>query len=199
MLMQCVNTLINLAQVSLDRTKTGVQSELLVFLHMIHWEMCPLHALGTIWAVLKCLTPKLFPDADGTTPAIGHVNAVLKSFGKTINEEFTGSHAIRHETAQFASQHHQIHAHWVIPRGGWTLENMQTLFTYVQGSLKTDSAVGLVLAGWPDISGGGKAPSDTWVPAEDRDLFAHWTTVLMQLPTNVDGNGSCYISKIDAE
>jgi hypothetical protein len=59
---------------------------------------------------------------------------------------------------------------------GWTLEKLQTLFTYLTGSVKSDTQVARALSGWGSVEKGGFCPDEEAIPASDHEyvnIFAH--------------------------
>ena len=154
--------------------------------------MCPFHALASMLAVSNNWEQQVFDHVqNGDKSAVTHANRVLKlvtdaskaaiaagadpeSYEKFSAEKFTGTHSVRHGAASYASEHPGVQLEWLLPRGGWTMEMIQTLFTYVTGSVRSDKKVGLALAGWPSVHGGGKCPGIEAIPPAEHDLFKAW-------------------------
>jgi hypothetical protein len=131
--------------------------------------MCPLHALGTMMVVRDSIDTNLFPFISEGQES-NYVNKILlniykkwekeRSEGRNVPYDFQQytSHAQRHGAAEAANEHPDILTQWLIPRGAWTLEQLQTIFTYIAGTAKEDAKVGRVLAGWPSADHGGYCP-----------------------------------------
>lgn len=64
------------------------------------------------------------------------------------------SQSSRSGAATYANEHGEMQTQWIIPRGGWTLDGVQTIFNYVSGTSKTDAKVGRALSGWPSTDKG---------------------------------------------
>jgi hypothetical protein len=119
----------------------------------------------------------LFPQIEKKQEA-KHVNKVLKALyeewvklggleqnggvpeGEDPDSPFMlyTSHAQRHCSAETSNEHPDIQTQWLIPRGAWTLDQIQTLFNYIAGTAKSDKFLGRVLSGWPSATAGGFCP-----------------------------------------
>jgi hypothetical protein len=164
---------------NLYRAKTNGTQQLNVFLHHHNWTICPMHALGSMIAVNKKASHRVFPGVVKKNES-KHVNKVLKGLyeewvlqggleknngvplGEAPDSPFMlyTSHAQRHGSAESSNEHPDIQTQWIIPRGAWTLDQIQTLFNYIAGTAKSDKYLGRVLAGWPSATAGGFCPGD---------------------------------------
>jgi hypothetical protein len=89
------------------------------------------------------------------------------------------SHSSRSGSAQTADCHPDVHTSFIIPRGGWTPDAVQTVFNYVTGNAKTDTIVARALSGWPTATSGGICPSYDCLPKEEQQLFRTYARALM--------------------
>jgi hypothetical protein len=89
------------------------------------------------------------------------------------------SQSSRSGSATFANEHREMQTQWILPRGGWTLDGVQTIFNYVSGTGKTDARVGRALSGWPSIQDGGVSPTIECIPEADRAMFRSYAVTLM--------------------
>lgn len=177
----------NAISLVINRTKTLVETELLVFLHADIWEVCPFHALAT--AIVTTLpTDALFPqisesgESEYVNRVLAQLLAELAAQDGADVEKLTQkllSHSTRSGSATHANSHSGVQTSWVVLRGGWTVDSLQTIFNYLCGSTKTDSKVGRALSGWPSADHGGNCPSEDCIPSEERKLFKKWTDTLM--------------------
>jgi integrase len=171
----------------LIRTKTLVETDLLVFLHADTWEICPFHSLATT-IVTTCPTDALFPQIAERSES-EYVNRVLAQLlaelaaadGEDVDKltQKLLSHSTRSGSASHANAHSDVQTSWVVLRGGWTLDGLQTVFNYLCGSAKTDSKVGRALSGWPSAHRGGNCPSEECIPVADRAVFKKYSASLM--------------------
>ncbi len=159
-------------KVKLNRLKTGSQSGLSVFLHHHSWAICPLHALATMIVVNSDVANGMFsqiPEGGEST----YMNRVLRALWKLWKDDeddtdeskpddflLYTSHAQRHGSTETGNEHPDIQTQWLIPRGAWTLDQIQTIFNYICGTAKSDSKVGRALAGWPSADSGGACPGN---------------------------------------
>jgi len=168
--------------IEMSRSKVGVQDTLRVYLHAKSWEICPLHSLAA-HIVVNAPTVDLFAciPLDGEAK---HVNSMLANLTQTVDAsaDLTAhltSHSTRSGPAEYANEHPDIQSQYVVPRGGWELGGMQTYFTYISGTYKTDSRCGRALSGWPNANEGGHCPGIAAVPAHDHELFRTYSFALL--------------------
>ena len=182
----------------MNRTNTRGQQNLLVFNHHDSWMQCPVHALATMLVTNASPDTKLFPHV---TSVVGYMNSLLKTLSVEANTkdaipvqvtksgvsrlagkeltEYLRTHSFRSGGSTIASSHRDIQVHWIVPRGNWTLDTIQTVFRYLNATMKNDSRVGRALAGWPDIDGGGIAPSMDAIPTDDHMEFRLYVEELL--------------------
>lgn len=154
-------------EVGLHRMKTGAFQSLRVFMHHHSWAVCPFHALATMIVCRPDVSEHLFHRVEQGGEA-GYVNRLLKYLfqkweadddGEKPEEfEMYTSHAQRHGSAETANEHPEIQTQWLVQRGAWSLESIQTVFNYIAGTAKSDCRIARVLAGWPSANAGGMAP-----------------------------------------
>ena len=157
----------------MNRTKSKGQQDLLVFPHHSSWMQCPLHALATMLVTDPAPETRLFPNVTG---AVSYMNSLLKTLSvealaqgsipcyvtnagvQTLTTEdlteWLSSHSFRSGGAAIFSEHPDIQVHWIVPRGSWSLDTIQTVFRYIHATFQNDSRVARALAGWPDVDGG---------------------------------------------
>lgn len=175
----------NALTVMISRLKTSVESDINVFIHADSYEVCPFHALATM-TVTNSPTDALFKQVSQGSES-QYVNRVLAqlveqlSHDPSIHHKLSKllSHSTRSGGATFANEHADIQTSWIVLRGGWTLEGMQTIFNYLCGTMKTDASVGRVLSGWASAGSGGNCPSIECIPEEDRELFRMYCATLL--------------------
>lgn len=188
----------------MDRSKVGRQSLLFLVLHRHHWSLCPYHALASMLAL--ALVQQDYVFGGGTVGArkslVTHANKVIGEVTTTdpathlaqgeaaefSAPKFSGTHAIRHGVSNEASEHYDMQCQWLLPRGGWTMEQMQTLFFYVTGTVKTDVRVARAVAGWPSLRGGGHCPSLDSIPLASQDEFKTFVNCLFMHFSGIAGD-----------
>eukprot|EP00597_Dinobryon_sp_UTEXLB2267_P013224 CAMPEP_0170114766 /NCGR_PEP_ID=MMETSP0020_2-20130122/10953_1 /TAXON_ID=98059 /ORGANISM="Dinobryon sp., Strain UTEXLB2267" /LENGTH=692 /DNA_ID=CAMNT_0010341923 /DNA_START=911 /DNA_END=2992 /DNA_ORIENTATION=+ len=167
---------------SMTRLKTGQQHTLNIFLHAYSWLLCPAHALATI--IASCYNPSedIFPNIPEGNEA-AYVNRLLADLYETWStrreerdsvqqlSKDLSSHSARHGGAQDASDHKDIQLQWIIPRGGWKVDGIQTIFTYIVGTDNCDKRVARIESGWNRIDEGGVCPGIESFPIAERTAF----------------------------
>ena len=156
--------------VNLIRTKgvkIGRPTGLGLFIRRNSWMHCPMHTIGSYFMLHPMLQSEnkyWFPDlADKSVSS--YVNAELKAFKMSLPEEEPHSqmnitaHSSRHGSAQAANSNPSINVTWIIERGEWTLDRLNTAFEYLFGSSRNDRKVARVLSGWHNAESGGNPPS----------------------------------------
>lgn len=154
-------------EILLVRAKTRNTQTLRVFMHRSSWAMCPFHALGTMIIVRPDPSEHLFQPIALSGEAV-YVNRLLnhlfhswgddESLNKPAAFELYSSHAQRHGSAEACNEHPDIQTQWLVQRGAWSLDSIQTVFNYIAGTAKSDARVGRALAGWPSVDSGGMCP-----------------------------------------
>jgi hypothetical protein len=143
---------------------------------------CPLHAIGTHLAV-NSIADYLFVDLRSVEEA-GRINAMLRGVQKQYLEEqnemdaeelvqkkYT-SKSGRSGGSTMANEHPEVQTQDILPRGGWDLQGIQTIFTYICGTSRMDGKVGRVLSGWPHSMTGGITPHPVeCFSGDERKLF----------------------------
>lgn len=170
----------------MSRLKTSVESDLLVFVHADSYKVCPFHALATMLITnnpTDAMFPCILPGSESQ-----YVNKLLARLLEELSDDDSAvyrmterllSHSMRSGGASFANEHSDIQTSWIVLRGGWTLEGLQTVFNYLCGSVKTDSRVARALSGWPNALRGGNCPSIECIPEEDREMFRVFCATLL--------------------
>jgi hypothetical protein len=74
---------------------------------------------------------------------------------------------------------------WLVARGGWTLDGLQTVFNYIAGTAKSDARVGRALSGWKHTDSGGACPSVSDLPPSKQVIFKYYTARLMGHAVNL--------------
>jgi hypothetical protein len=87
------------------------------------------------------------------TGLAAHVNAFLKPFGEKF-ALLISSHSNRHSAVDIASEHFQVLIFWIVQRGDWSLDAINTFFEYLGFSSKNDRYVARALAGYADVTRG---------------------------------------------
>lgn len=123
--------------------------------HAEFYLQCPLFAL----ACNAITNPPTVEDFVYKRPASGglaaYVNSFLGALGALFNAKLT-SHSCRHSGVGMATAHFQVMIHWVIQKGDWTLDALNTFFEYLGFSSKADIYVSRVLSGYAEIDRGMK-------------------------------------------
>jgi len=175
----------NALTVMMSRLKTSTETDMRVFIHADTYQVCPLHALATM-LITNSPTDALFPHIPIGSES-QYVNRLLKELLEELDEdsdiykmtENLLSHSMRSGPATFANEHADIQTSWIVLRGGWTLEGLQTIFNYLCGTGKTDSRVARALSGWPSALRGGNCPSIECIPKDEQDLFRSFCATLL--------------------
>jgi hypothetical protein len=99
-------------------------------------------------------SPHIFTSNLGNkTGLAAHVNAFLKPFGEKFGLNIT-SHSARHSSSDIASEHFQVYIFWIVQRGDWALDAINTFFEYLTWSSNNDRRVARALAGYSDVGRG---------------------------------------------
>ena len=182
-------------QLLLNRLKTGDQQvDMQVFLHANSWKVCPFHALGSHAILFDSMGEMVFSNVSRGNE-VGYMNNV---FRKVYNEydveddsnviELTQnmtSHSARPGGVMLANQHPDVKTSYLVPRGGWNLEKMLTIFNYLGADGKTDAVVGRALSEWKSGVDGGYAPGIEAIPLTEHDIFKRYVFNLIRTP-NMD-------------
>jgi integrase len=187
----------------ISRMKTvSDTATLLILCDRTSWMICPLHALGTMLATVGCIDGVLFPHVNqayrnGTSEASGHVNSVFKqvyeywkaSNGDNHNSHFGrfSTHGIRKGSAAELNNNIQIHTTWIVDRGGWKLDLLHTIFSYIFGTRSYDAKVAKALGNWPDVQAKVYVPNAHSVDGEECTPFETFAKALFALCSGVEG------------
>ena len=169
------------------RIKTGGDEQVLnIFMHRNKFLMCPIHSLAVMYALSGCVTDKIFYLLPTKEPS-AYVNNLLRQLEDVYLEELEGasrphpdddglkagtsSHSFRRGGATAANEHHHINTNEIVQRGGWTLDGLNTVFSYLEVSDKLDHKMGRVLSDWENAFEGGKCPSLLSIPEGEREEF----------------------------
>jgi hypothetical protein len=102
----------------------------------------------------EALSPRIFTGNNGNKSGIAaYANAILKPFCEKFGLLVT-SHSFRHTSVDIASEHFMVQMLWVIMRGDWSMDSLNTFFEYLAFSSKNDRKVARALAGWSDVNRG---------------------------------------------
>lgn len=179
--------------VGVNRKKQLCHHDLGIVLHATDWLSCVFHSLGTMIAVNKPIGDETFPSLQGTNES-QYCNRLFLSLFKKWEEKFRDdleemaderltkkltSHSPRSGGAQTIDEHPQVNPSWIAPRGGWTIDRIQAMFTYICGNAKTDLKVARVLSGWPSTDAGGICPTNECIAGEDQEEFKRFASILM--------------------
>jgi hypothetical protein len=178
--------------IGVHRSKQLCQHDLGIVLHAYDWVSCVLHGLGTMIAVNKPTGDCVFPSLQETNES-QYCNRLFLTLFKKWEESFDDgleiadhtltknltSHSPRAGGAQKADEHPQVNPSWIAPRGGWTIDRIQAMFTYICGNAKTDLKVARVLSGWPSTDAGGICPTNECIAGEDQEEFKRFASILM--------------------
>lgn len=138
-------------RVNLSRTKVNVQQDVHVFRD--NYKVCPIHALASS-AMLRgtSINEHVFRNNNGVTSnnIVTHMNTLLNELYHTWNEfseesgdvhnsalpltKFLTSHSLRSGPLNYANYNNNILIHWLVQRGGWAVDGMQTIFNYLAGN-----------------------------------------------------------------
>jgi uncharacterized coiled-coil protein SlyX len=146
--------------VKIYRAKTGSTSKVNMFVHADSLYACPFHALATFMVVNA--DTSLFRSLTQKTSSSQYTNSLLDLLCEKLQDQVTSgltSKSLRSGSSTHVGEHPDIQLQWVLPRGGWSMEGVQTVFHYVFGTYKTDSRVGRILSGWLKSGEGGFIPS----------------------------------------
>ena len=130
-----------------------------VFLHRTCWKQCPIHALGAHFILNPPSSNQDYVfESIQRERMSAYINSLLKSFKETADEEIKGlnltSHSARHGAASKADSDPQVNISWIIERGEWVLERLNTVFEYIGGVSSNDRKVARSLSNWPTTHGG---------------------------------------------
>lgn len=138
---------------TMNRDKVGLEHTIGVFLHCKDWLLCPLHAIAAMIAMGATSSGRLFPFVPESNAA-SHVNSLLSALCSAAQEdvalgmEFSAlckkltSHSPRSGACTEANENPEMQLQWVVPRGGWDLSGILTIFSYLYGTTATDGRVG---------------------------------------------------------
>lgn len=192
----------------ISRMKTASDlASLLILCDRTSWMICPLHALASMLAIVGCIDGVLFPHVNqayrqGTSEASGHVNNLFKQvyeFWKNSNGEGHpdfgrfNSHAIRRGSAADLNNNIQIHTTWIVDRGGWKLDLLHTIFSYIFGTRSYDAKVAKALGNWPDVLAKVYVPNSQSVDGEDCTPFEAFAKALFELCSGLEGKPYWYV------
>lgn len=132
--------------IDVNRFKTNLQQDIHVFIHNNSWKVCPFHALASM-LILHNPTEFVFKESLGTTSITSHLNSLLdelynywkddEEFQQYITTKLTSglkTHSVRAGSINAAGYHHGLLIQWLIQRGGWAVDGMQTIFNYLAGA-----------------------------------------------------------------
>ena len=166
----CPPHVLNCIGVNMSRMKTLNQHDLCMFPHATHWEVCPIHSIASLIICCRSTAGMMFPHKKEAKQDAKYVNRLLKWIEEEAEKERATdpdldysvnltSKSSRSGPATMANEHPDIQTQWILPRGGWSLEGIQTIFHYICGTSKSDTRVARVLSGWPSALYGGNSPS----------------------------------------
>ena len=83
-------------------------------------------------SLLKTLSVEAL--AQGSIPCYV-TNAGVQTLTTEELTEWLSSHSFRSGGATILSEHPDIQVHWIVPRGSWSLDTIQTVFRYIHATL----------------------------------------------------------------
>ena len=194
-------------RLDLSRGKTGTDSDLLILCDRNSWLLCPLHAIAAMLAVSGAPGRSLFSPLSiqrkkGKKPSaskhINHLLARVLEFSKSQEKMVAShlaegapfpkyvSHALRHGSSACLNDNIGISPAWIIDRGGWKLDLLHTIFTYILGSRKYDPKVAKALADWPDVDAKVHIPNEDSISPQWRQDFLKFADDLFELCPDLD-------------
>ena len=178
-------------ELDMDRAKTSTNQTIRLFLHAEEWLQCTFHSLATCIALGSV-------DAEGDILSTFTKDNIVQNINHMLDEVYEEflqsqsdnlgefcltqgltSHSNRSGPITFANEHPNLQIQWLILRGGWSVDSIQTLLHYLAGTFGSDAPVGRVLAGWLDETAGGICPDYTCIPIDERDLFTQYSILLL--------------------
>ena len=198
---------------SLRRTKNASVQELTMICHYDSYESCPFHSLATLISVNCDTSERLYPLIMASNSPANYVNRMLLSIyeewedGQEFNDGSSSSssssstsssssrrrgfltagltsHSGRRGAAQEVDLHKDIPISTLVDRGGWSVDAIHRVFTYVTKNSKGDTMCARAVSSWPDATAGGMLPSiDCIGAAEDQELFRFFSLSLMSSAT----------------
>jgi hypothetical protein len=158
-----------------------------LFIRRDTWMHCPVHTIGSHLMQHPMLESESqhgywFPDlANKNVSTL--INNELKAFRNSLPADEAQlnitAHSSRHGSAQAANANPTVNVTWIIERGEWALDRLNTAFEYIFGSARNDRKVARVLSGWKNADYGGIPPSlDIFVEEDIRDRLADLATHL---------------------
>ena len=81
----------------------------------------------------------LFDGMTTSTSVANRVNTAMKEVTDSLLESETplssnlSSHSVRAGSVSYANEHAQLLLQWIVQRGGWALDSLQTIFNYITG------------------------------------------------------------------
>jgi hypothetical protein len=179
-------------QLLMHRPKTNTDHPITVFLHSSDWLLCPLHALAMQIAFCSSSSERLFPLVPLNNPAqyinnlLGDLCSASEEFPEMAHEisllkKKLTSHSNRAGPTTHAQEHPEIELQWCVPRGGWELGGLLTIFKYLHATTKTDGRVGRALSGWTHVERGGHCPTVACLPPNEQARFQYYATELLSM------------------
>jgi hypothetical protein len=133
--------------IDVNRFKTNLQQNIHVFIHNNSWKVCPIHALASM-LILHNPTDYVFKESLNNMSITTHLNNLLdelynywkddEDFNAFLATQLTPglkTHSVRSGSINMAGYHHGLLIQWLIQRGGWAVDGMQTIFNYLAGIL----------------------------------------------------------------
>ena len=138
----------------MTRTKAnadGHTQHLSLLPHADTWMLCPLMALACHCLMNSHSQDRIY-SADPKKIA-SYMNAFIKQLGQYQGLDLS-SHSCRHSGVGFCCSHFQVLVHWVIQKGDWVLDSINTFFEYLAFSSKSDMYVSRIMSGYAEIDQG---------------------------------------------
>ncbi|KAL3681304.1 hypothetical protein R1sor_024260 [Riccia sorocarpa] len=121
-----------------------------------------------------------YPDIPRGEKIASYINGVLRDFVNFTEKKVNlTSHSGRHGAAGAADGNSSINVFWIVERGEWIMDRINTAFEYIFGNSRNDRKVARVLAGWPNCNAGGLPPLLQDVP--DPELQAKLSDLAQDL------------------
>jgi hypothetical protein len=110
---------------------------------------------------------------------------------KQIRNRIIFLYGLRHQAVEDMTDNENISFAAAASRAGLLLESFNNLFRYINGSKEKDMRCARSLAGWPDVTRGGKCPGIDCMSFEDQRLFKCFVTHLFRnAPTSIKKDGA---------
>lgn len=144
----------------MNRVKTSLQQDIHMFVHANNYRLCPFHALACL-IITNGSVQYLFKTMVKGSSIVTHMNNLLNNLYDIWNDPLLekadnsdidiqlkanlSSHSVRSGALNEANTNPDLLIQWLIQRGGWVVDGMQTIFNYLTGIIINIIAVNVVL------------------------------------------------------